>query len=141
MTAALVRVAVVTALVFAGGGTLATAQTQQAPIREAAARVSFLHPRGSTIQRDSNANGTAIGALVGAAGMGTFLAILWNQCRAGCENDMEPWAPYAAIGVGAAGGAAVGYLIDRARVRAPQKVAVMPSVTRRERSVKLAVRF
>jgi len=109
-------------------------------IREAAARVSFAQSPPPA-RRDSNANGTAIGALVGAAGMGTFLAILWNQCRTGCENDLDPWAPYAAIGVGAAGGAAVGYLIDRARVRASQKVGVMPSVTRRQRGVTVALRF
>ena len=131
--------AAATTLVFLAAANLADAQTRRQPIREAASRVTFA--QAAPAAKDSNANGTAIGALVGAAGMGTFLAILWNGCGAGCENDLEPWAPYAAIGVGAAGGAAVGYLIDRARGGSPRKVALVPVVTRRERGARIAVRF
>ena len=120
-------------------GTSAWAETRRPSIREAAARVSFAN-RQSRPPADSNANGAAIGALVGGAGMLAFLAILSNQCRAGCENDLESWAPFAAAGVGAAGGAAVGYLIDRAH-RGTRKVAIAPAVTRRDRSIRVAVRF
>ena len=119
-------------------GTVAAAQTRS-PIRDAAARVSFAQPPPATA-RDSNTNGMAIGALIGGGAMATMLTILWKRCGAGCENDLEPWAPFAAVGVGAAGGAAAGYLIDRAH-RGTRKVVVAPTVSRRDRGVKVAVRF
>jgi hypothetical protein len=120
-------------------GDVAAAQTSS-PIRDAATRVSFRQTPAPPPQRDSNGNGTAIGALIGAGAMGAMIAIFWARCDAGCENDLPTWGPFAAVGMGAAGGAAVGYLIDRAH-RGTRKVVVTPAVTRRERGVKLAVRF
>lgn len=140
MTALPLRLTAAAALFVLASGNLALAEPRPS-IREAAARVSFAAQAPVPGAKDSNANGTAIGALVGAAGMGTMLAILWDRCDKGCENDLPAWGPYAAVGVGAAGGAAVGYFIDRARGGSPRKLAVAPVVTRRERGVKLAVRF
>ncbi|HET7694164.1 MAG TPA: hypothetical protein VFK57_00500 [Vicinamibacterales bacterium] len=139
MKTAWIRTAAAMVLVVLSAAAAAGAQTRPS-IREAAARATFAQPTPPA-PRDSNANGAAIGALVGAAGMGTLFAILSGRCGAGCENDLEAWAPYAAAGIGAAGGAAVGYLIDRARGGSRQKVAVVPAIARRERGVRLAVRF
>lgn len=140
MTSSLMRLTVAAVLAFLSGTTLATAQTRRTPVRDAAARVSFAQP-ASRPPADSAANGAAIGALIGGGGMAAMLAILSSRCGAGCENDLEPWAPYAAVGVGAAGGAAVGYLIDKLHRGSPRKVAVTPAVSRRERGVRVAVRF
>ena len=139
MNRSIIRITAAATLVFLAGVGPALAQTRTT-LREAAGRAAAAQTLASPA-KDSTANGTAIGALVGAAGMGTFLAILWNRCGAGCENDLEAWAPYAAVGVGAAGGAAVGYLIDRARNGSSRRVAVVPAVSRKARGVRVALRF
>ena len=140
MNRSFTRITAATTLAFLAGIVPALAQSRQPSIREAAARISFSQPLPA-VAKDSNANGTAIGALVGAAGMGTFIAILWNRCGAGCENDAPGWAPYAAVGMGAAGGAAVGYLIDRSRHGSPRRLAVAPAISRKERGIRVAMRF
>ena len=139
MTSSLMRTTMAV-LVFLSGTTLATAQTRRTPVRDAAARVSFAQPAPRP-PADSAANGAAIGALIGGGGMAAMLVILSSKCGAGCENDLEPWAPYAAVGVGAAGGAAVGYLIDKLHRGSARKVAVVPAVSRRERGVRVIWRL
>ena len=139
MSTYLARIAAATTLALLATNAVALAQTRPS-IRDAAARVSFVQSPPPMTQKDSNKNGTAIGALVGGGAMATLIAVLWNRCGEGCENDMEAWAPFAAVGMGAAGGAAVGYFIDKAH-RGTRKVVVAPTVTRRERGVRLAVRF
>ena len=140
MNRSFIRITAAATLVFLAGVGPALAQTRTPSLREAVGRAAAAQTLASPA-KDSTANGTAIGALVGAAGMGTFLAILWNRCGAGCENDLEAWAPYAAVGVGAAGGAAVGYLIDRSRNGSSRRVAVVPAVSRKARGVRVALRF
>jgi hypothetical protein len=134
----LARLAAATALVSLTSATAAIAQAHRPTIREAAARVSFAQPAP---RHDSTANGVAIGALIGGGVMLTVLAVASSGCNAGCENDMPGWAPIAIGGIGAAGGAAVGYLVDKLHRTGPRKVIVMPAVTRRDRGVKVAVRF
>lgn len=140
MNRSFTRITAATTLAFLAGIGPALAQSRQPSIREAAARVSFAQPQ-PTVAKDSNRNGIAIGALVGAAGMGTMLAILWDRCDAGCENDLPGWGPYAAVGIGAAGGAAVGYLIDRSRPGSTRRLAVAPALSRKERGIRVAMRF
>jgi hypothetical protein len=134
------RITAATTLIVLAGIGPALAQSRQPSLREAATRSAATQTLAAPA-KDSTGNGTAIGALVGAAGMGTYLAILWNRCGAGCENDLPGWAPYAAVGVGAAGGAAVGYLIDRSRNGSSRRLAVVPAVSRRERGARVAIRF
>ena len=107
------------------------------PIREAAARVKFQAPNRPA---DSNANGAGIGALVGGAALFGVYLYASMSCGSGCEDDTPSWTPLAAIGVGVGGGAAVGYLIDKAH-NSKKQVAVTPAVSKRGGGVRFAIRF
>jgi hypothetical protein len=89
---------------------------------------------------DPTWDGAVKGALVGAGAMAGLLTINYARCDAGCEAPAE--GPMFAWGmsVGAGGGAAVGWLIDKLhKGRGPAPVAVSFRTDRQERSVRVTM--
>jgi hypothetical protein len=121
-------VAVVAAL--AAGPAVAWGQAQPSP-----------EPAPALTVRDPSWDGAVKGALIGAGAMAGVLAIGYANCDAGCEAPAE--GPMFAWGmsVGAGGGAAVGWLIDRLKVPRRIQPVVAIRADREERAVRLRWTF
>ena len=139
MTLTVLRAAAAAVIALQAGNGVALAQEQRAPLREAAARAAF-QPPAKPDRSDPGSEGAAIGALVGGGIMATFFIVSFKKCGPGCENDLPGWLPAFGVGVGAAAGATAGFFIDKAIGR-KQRIAIAPSVTPKERGVKVALRF
>jgi hypothetical protein len=119
-------------------GGVATAAAPPQPIREAAARVTFRQPPKPMV--DSNADGAAIGALIGGAALGSVYLFFSLRCGEGCENDLPSWGPWAAVGLGVGGGTLAGFLIDNAR-RSTKPIDLTPAMSKHGAGVRFAIRF
>lgn len=87
------------------------------PIRIGALCVALLIPAVSFAQQQQDdrnlfRSGPAAGAAAGAIGAVTMVSMLWSWCDLGCENDMPAGAMLGVAGVGAAIGAAAGWMAD-----------------------------
>jgi hypothetical protein len=128
----------------------ASAQTSRAPkadgpLRDGVSRsaTAIAQGGGATSQPkgDSNADGIAAGALIGAGAMFLTTVILFARCDEGCEAP-EPGPFYLwSAGVGAGAGALTGWLIDRAHRSGNRQVRIVPVVTPRRQAVRIAVKF
>ena len=125
-------------IVLQATGGLAVAQQRQ-PVRDAVARATFQAP-AKPDRSDPGTEGAAIGALVGGGIMATFFIVSFKKCGPGCENDLPGGLPAFGVGVGAAAGATAGFFVDKAIGR-KQRIAIAPSVTPKERRLKVAWRF
>ena len=106
------------------------------PLRDAVRNATFAQATPAA-SPDSAKDGAAIGALVG----GVAAAVIWGVGSSRCHclfYDAAPgWAPFAFVGIGAGTGAAIGYFADKAHGR----VSLSPSISRKAKGVRLAVRF
>ena len=67
---------------------------------------------GTTLVRDSTGNGAAIGAAVGALAGLALVSGIYARCDGGCEAPAFAGPVMFSVGVGGAGGAALGWAID-----------------------------
>jgi hypothetical protein len=90
---------------------------------------------------DSSWDGFAKGALIGAGTMTAFIAFNYAQCDAGCEapapGSMYLWG----LAVGAGGGGAIGWVVDRLHVPREAVPTVAIRADREARAVRLQWRF
>ena len=108
----------------------ATARAQAAP----------LEPASSSTPGDPSWDGAVKGALLGAGAMAGVLTVGYANCDAGCEAPAEGPMFAWGMGVGAGGGAAVGWLIDKLhKGKGPAPVAVAIRTDPQERSVRVMV--
>ena len=92
--------------------------------------------------RDPSWDGLTKGALIGAGAMAGLLAVNYARCDAGCEAPAEGPMYAWGLSIGAGGGAAVGWLIDRLHVaRKPMPIAVAVRADKQARAVRVQWRF
>jgi hypothetical protein len=92
--------------------------------------------------RDPSWDGMTKGALIGAGAMAGFLAVNYARCDAGCEAPAEGPMYAWGLSIGAGGGAAAGWLIDRLHVaRKPVPIAVAVRADKQARAVRVQWRF
>jgi hypothetical protein len=105
--------------------------------------VDRLHTSGRS-SGDPTWDGATKGALIGAGAMAGLLAVNYARCDAGCEAPAP--GPMFAVGLsmGAGGGAAVGWLIDKLH-KGPRSAAVPMALAvradREARAVRVQWRF
>jgi hypothetical protein len=108
----------------------------QATLGPQASAGTLLQPKA-----DSVANGVAIGALIGSATGLALMGWAYAQCDDTCDAP-EPAPMYLmAGGVGAAVGAVVGLIIDKAKKSTSQRVTVGAFVTQKRSQVRVTVGF
>jgi hypothetical protein len=85
---------------------------------------------------DPSWDGAARGALIGAGSMAGLLTIGYARCDAGCEAPARLPTYFRGMSVGAGGGAAIGWVIDRLhKAPGPPRLAVALRADRQARAV------
>jgi hypothetical protein len=136
MTHVVVRLAVAVLTVLQAPPAVAAGHRS---LREAAALSRFGEPQASSASvSDSTLNGVLIGAAVGG---GAVLAMVQfsDECRT-CAHPTSTATKATAITIGAVGGAAIGYLVDRAHHQ-QRRIAVAPTVSRHTNGMRVILRF
>jgi hypothetical protein len=90
---------------------------------------------------DSSWDGFAKGALIGAGTMTAFIAFNYSKCGEGCEAPAEGSMYLWGLAVGAGGGGAIGWVVDRLHVPREAVPAVAFRADREAKAVRLQWRF
>ena len=91
---------------------------------------------------DPTWDGAVIGALAGAGAKAGVVAVGYAHCDAGCEAPSQGPMFAIAMGMGAAGGAGVGWIVDKLhRPKGRSPVAVAIRADREARAVRVQWRF
>jgi len=75
----------------------------------------FIKVAGATSVHDSNGNGTAMGAVVGALAGLAVVSGMYAACDEGCEAPAFGGPASFSVAVGGGAGAAIGWAVDRSR--------------------------